>query len=67
MLEYVHGQGVTHRDIKLENIGIDSNLNIKLLDFGLASQKSIEEFSELVGTDQYMAPEIREGKSYKGS
>ena len=41
VLEYVHGEGIAHRDLKLENMLIDNELNVKLLDFGLASQKNI--------------------------
>lgn len=33
-LTYLHRNNVCHRDIKLQNIMIDENLNIKLIDFG---------------------------------
>ena len=41
-LDYIHEAGVVHRDIKPENILIDQNMNIKLIDFGFASNEGIE-------------------------
>ena len=46
VLEHIHGAGVAHRDLKLENVLIDNKLNLKLLDFGLASQKNIGQLHE---------------------
>jgi len=66
-LEYMHKQGVAHRDLKPENILIDKRLNLKIADFGLATNKDIDNLTEYAGTSTYMAPEIIEGKKYKGS
>ena len=41
-LDYIHEAGVVHRDIKPENILIDQNMNIKLIDFGFASNEGID-------------------------
>ena len=65
MLNGVHElqkHGVVHRDIKTENILLDSMYNIKIADFGQAN--TIEEGrTENQGTLLYMAPEILLNKS----
>ena len=37
-MQYVHGQGLAHRDIKLENIFLDEDLVPKIGDFGLTKK-----------------------------
>lgn len=65
-------QKIVHRDFKLENILVaDGTFNLKVCDFTLA--KTVAEGSVVgvyyshVGTERYMAPEVHEGKPYKGS
>lgn len=65
-LEYINGKNVVHRDIKLENILLDKNMNLKLADFGFATDKNIDKLTTFRGTQSYMAPEIRESKEYDG-
>lgn len=59
--------GVAHRDIKLENILLDVNNNIKLCDFG-ASNTYLpgDKLISTVGTRQYCAPEIVKLEEYDG-
>lgn len=63
-LQYAHDSGVIHRDVKPENIMIDSNGRVKVADFGLAKlvQNTPENVSltmsqQVMGTWRYMAPE----------
>ena len=65
-LEYLHNHGVVHRDLKLENILIDNDLNIKIADFGTATNKNIEKLIDYAGTKGYMAPEIIKENTYNG-
>ena len=66
-VEYMHNKRVVHRDLKLENILVDDRLNLKIADFGFATYKSIDNLRSYRGTMTYMAPEIKEGKNYKGT
>ena len=65
-VEYMHNLRVVHRDLKLENILIDDNMNLKIADFGFACYKSIDTLTSYRGTMTYMAPEIKLGQQYKG-
>jgi serine/threonine protein kinase len=51
----------------LENILFDKNANVKIADFGFAVQKQIDVLKSYRGTFTYMAPEIKEGKTYHGT
>ena len=54
-----------HFDIKLENILVGNDYNLKLCDFGLA--RNLEEMQlDMVGTESYLAPEIRQKKGFSG-
>mmetsp|Transcript_13140 Transcript_13140/g.20233 ORF Transcript_13140/g.20233 Transcript_13140/m.20233 type:complete len:288 (+) Transcript_13140:90-953(+) len=67
-LNYCHQHQVVHRDLKLENLLVDKNYNIKILDFGFSNFISSESFrmKTLCGTLMYLAPEIFLGKQYNG-
>eukprot|EP00735_Rhodelphis_limneticus_P013963 TRINITY_DN7931_c0_g1::TRINITY_DN7931_c0_g1_i1::g.15623::m.15623 TRINITY_DN7931_c0_g1::TRINITY_DN7931_c0_g1_i1::g.15623 ORF type:complete len:1244 (+),score=360.81,sp/Q8T2I8/SEPA_DICDI/43.59/3e-144,sp/Q8T2I8/SEPA_DICDI/59.02/3e-107,Pkinase/PF00069.20/5.7e-71,Pkinase_Tyr/PF07714.12/5.6e-49,Kinase-like/PF14531.1/0.0032,Arm/PF00514.18/1.4e+03,Arm/PF00514.18/1.5e+02,Arm/PF00514.18/1.2e+04,Arm/PF00514.18/3.4,Arm/PF00514.18/7.6e+03,Ric8/PF10165.4/40,Ric8/PF10165.4/0.088,BUD22/PF09073.5/0.043,DUF3385/P len=60
-LEYLHTEGVIHRDIKGANILSTKRGLVKLADFGVATKLAdAEESNEVVGTPYWMAPEIIE-------
>ena len=66
-VEYMHKKNVVHRDLKLENMLHDEQLNLKICDFGFSEYKNIDKLNDYVGTKTYMAPEIKQSKQYKGT
>ncbi|NJM90422.1 MAG: serine/threonine protein kinase [Hydrococcus sp. RU_2_2] len=72
ILIYLHSQNppIIHRDIKPENILVDKDLNVYLVDFGLAKATRGETSSSsttVAGTLGFMAPELMQGKSCPAS
>lgn len=63
-LSYAHKQGVTHRDVKPENIMVTTAGWVKLMDFGLAKEKQDAKLTQrgsAVGSAFYIAPEQARG------
>ena len=66
-LKFIHSKNIIHRDIKLDNVLIDLNNNIKLCDFGVGKMiREGEILTDQCGTPAYIAPEILENKGYEG-
>ncbi|XP_075398364.1 serine/threonine-protein kinase SIK1 isoform X2 [Tenrec ecaudatus] len=66
-VEYCHSHHIVHRDLKTENLLLDSNMDIKLADFGFGNfYKPGEALSTWCGSPPYAAPEVFEGKEYEG-
>ncbi|KAF7725133.1 Cell cycle serine/threonine-protein kinase cdc5/MSD2 [Apophysomyces ossiformis] len=62
---YMHDNRVIHRDIKLSNVFLDENMDVKVGDFGLAALlvNPSDRKKTVCGTPNYIAPEILFGKS----
>ena len=65
-LEYLHKNGVFHRDLKLENVLIGASAinqmhnktSVKLCDFGLSKNRDSDDFTSWAGSVCYAAPEV---------
>ncbi|KAI8915390.1 kinase-like domain-containing protein [Powellomyces hirtus] len=64
---YLHARNIAHRDLKIENILVDSEAGVKLTDFGLAQQfDPAIPLTTRCGSEEYAAPELIQALPYDG-
>ncbi len=64
-LQEAHSKGIVHRDVKSENMMVNSKNQVKVMDFGLAKLRGsvkLTKSSSITGTLAYMAPEQIQGQ-----
>ena len=66
-MEECHKLGVVHRDLKCENLLLDSQLRIKIADFGFARKQTGQNLETYCGSFAYAAPEVILGDPYHGA
>ncbi|XP_013785563.1 serine/threonine-protein kinase MARK1-like isoform X2 [Limulus polyphemus] len=66
-LQYCHQKKIIHRDLKAENLLLDSEMNIKIADFGFSNEFAPgHKLDTFCGSPPYAAPELFQGKKYDG-
>jgi len=72
-LDFCHSKKMCHRDLKPSNLLLSQDFQLKLADFGFSScleghgdKSKLSKLLTIVGTGEYMAPELNEEEAYNG-
>ena len=66
-MNYLHGKGVVHRDLKCENVFLSERMEAKVGDMGFAREMAADALSKTYcGSPAYAAPELLSQTPYKG-
>ena len=68
----LHQSAVIHRDLKPKNILVQPNGLVKIVDFGIAkvldeNKPELTTYGTIMGSPQYLAPEVAKGKRHLSS
>lgn len=69
-LNHAHKKNIFHRDIKPANLMLTPDGTVKLMDFGIAKiagEQKMTQVNKIIGTIEYMAPELIQGKDASAS
>lgn len=65
-VQYCHSKGIAHRDLKLENLMVTREGEVKVIDFGLSALGREGKIRTFSGTPAYMAPEVIARAEFEG-
>uniref|UniRef100_A0A3B3QQ31 MAP/microtubule affinity-regulating kinase 3 n=1 Tax=Paramormyrops kingsleyae TaxID=1676925 RepID=A0A3B3QQ31_9TELE len=66
-VQYCHQKYIVHRDLKVKNLLLDADMNIKIADFGFSNEFTLgNKLDTFCGSPPYAAPELFQGKKYDG-